>query len=531
MKRSILACLVLILLLSQAQSAVLSCFSDFDKKTRCLPVSISQQKFFLAASAVSTNEKPGNSSIGIGDVLVMIGVGFLIVGGLRMLVAAFKESVVWGIVCIIFSPIFIVMKWSAAKKGFLMQLLFIPFLIVSSFVGIGSKGNFLISMIPGGGTSGSSDAYSAYQKFANAIISGKFDDAKLMARNDSVRSAIEEAQQRHFGLGTIHNASYDKQSEAKSSDGKSVTLKVLQVVNLDPPGVQSGLGRMHVPHEQTVVMIKEGSDWKVDAFKDNLKGEDGASTISSTGGSNNIIKEIGSMMSEEQKLKKKVLAAVEKERGDAPPDTYSPPTQSLGASRPTATSKSSTPAGPIQSGETVENQFQQFESVNSQPANPSAELKSSAPVSEPIVDSSETQEPVLEDVNKADEKGWTPLMYAASQSDWGGLLQLLNKGAKVNVADVNGWTPLMLASYQGGEEIIKLLLTRGANVNATTKRNTTPLIIAAGKGNKGVVKLLLGTPAIDFGIKDADGKTALTYATEKGHTDIMEMLKTAGAKE
>jgi ankyrin repeat protein len=53
---------------------------------------------------------------------------------------------------------------------------------------------------------------------------------------------------------------------------------------------------------------------------------------------------------------------------------------------------------------------------------------------------------------------------------------------------------------------------------------------AAKKGNKAVVKTLLVRNA-DVNIKNKKGLTALKYATEKGHTEIVELLKQAGAKE
>jgi len=42
------------------------------------------------------------------------------------------------------------------------------------------------------------------------------------------------------------------------------------------------------------------------------------------------------------------------------------------------------------------------------------------------------------------------------------------------------------------------------------------------------VELLLSKGA-DANAKDADRKSALNYATEKGHTAVMELLKKAGA--
>ena len=39
------------------------------------------------------------------------------------------------------------------------------------------------------------------------------------------------------------------------------------------------------------------------------------------------------------------------------------------------------------------------------------------------------------------------------------------------------------------------------------------------------------TSGADVNAKDNEGKTALMYATEQGYTEIVQLLKQAGAKE
>jgi ankyrin repeat protein len=56
------------------------------------------------------------------------------------------------------------------------------------------------------------------------------------------------------------------------------------------------------------------------------------------------------------------------------------------------------------------------------------------------------------------------------------------------------------------------------------------LIEAAQNGRAEEVQALLEGGA-DVNAKDDDGQTALTVATQAGHTEIAEMLKKAGAKE
>ncbi len=61
--------------------------------------------------------------IGLG----IVGIGFLIsfVGGIMFLIAAFRESVLWGL-AVIFVPFaslaFLIIHWQEAKKAFLLQI-------------------------------------------------------------------------------------------------------------------------------------------------------------------------------------------------------------------------------------------------------------------------------------------------------------------------------------------------------------------------------------------------------------------------
>ena len=53
---------------------------------------------------------------------------------------------------------------------------------------------------------------------------------------------------------------------------------------------------------------------------------------------------------------------------------------------------------------------------------------------------------------------------------------------------------------------------------------------AASVGHKDVVELLIAKDA-DVNAKNRKGKTPLSLANEKGHKEIVELLRTHGAKE
>ena len=69
--------------------------------------------------------------------LILLGSIIFIIGGFWFLIAAFRESVLWGLACL-FIPIvqlfFLIVHWPKAKKPFLLQLLAIVLIIVGLFI-------------------------------------------------------------------------------------------------------------------------------------------------------------------------------------------------------------------------------------------------------------------------------------------------------------------------------------------------------------------------------------------------------------
>ena len=82
---------------------------------------------------------------------------------------------------------------------------------------------------------------------------------------------------------------------------------------------------------------------------------------------------------------------------------------------------------------------------------------------------------------------------------------------------------LELASGFGHCDIVQFLLQRGTDPNDGLKS-------AADMGQAEVLKLLLAHPNIRVNEKDSQGKTPLDYATEKGHTECVNLLRAAGGK-
>lgn len=148
----------------------------------------------------------------------------------------------------------------------------------------------------------------------------------------------------------------------------------------------------------------------------------------------------------------------------------------------------------------------------------------------------------------------TALMIAAAKADVGIVKALLEKGAKVNARDYMNRTPLMWAVGQDkdfGEDFaavnrlgqpgveervlatIRMLLARGTAINVRTndyEYGMTALMIAVSRTNRAVVKLLLDKGA-DVRVNNDHGKAVLDLAKEAKHSDIVTLLKQAGAKE
>ena len=124
--------------------------------------------------------------------------------------------------------------------------------------------------------------------------------------------------------------------------------------------------------------------------------------------------------------------------------------------------------------------------------------------------------------------GSTPLHVAVENGDSKTINILISYGADVNSKTLGVYNVPVLnyaigyAHYSSCYEILELLLNNNAEVNIQHNRST-PLMLAASIGCIGAVQLLLKYKA-DPSIS-ANGETALSLAQLKGHTDIVDILK------
>lgn len=95
------------------------------------------------------------------------------------------------------------------------------------------------------------------------------------------------------------------------------------------------------------------------------------------------------------------------------------------------------------------------------------------------------------DVRARSKVGETALMDAATRGDLVAAKLLLDRGAEVNAADHRGYTPLLFAAQYDGDavELVRLLLARGGDLTATAEGETA-LSLASKRGETGVTRML-----------------------------------------
>lgn len=138
------------------------------------------------------------------------------------------------------------------------------------------------------------------------------------------------------------------------------------------------------------------------------------------------------------------------------------------------------------------------------------------------------------DVNARDNKGVTPLFFAASSGRH--VSTLIDYGAKANVMDIEGYTPLhcLVRDYGGPTgSSIKVLVDNGIDVNARSGDGTMPIHLATKRtGNHHIVKVLLEYGA-DVNGRDGKGRTPLHCVVLQKYDwfgDLLKVLLSHGAR-
>jgi len=127
-------------------------------------------------------------------------------------------------------------------------------------------------------------------------------------------------------------------------------------------------------------------------------------------------------------------------------------------------------------------------------------------------------------VNSADDRGRTPLMYAAQAGSTQAMETLVKKhNADVNAKDINDQTALMKSSIMGKNDGVKFLLDNKAKIDDYDKFGRTALTYSARADHTDVLKTLLHKGA-DANIRDEDGRSPLMEAANKGNAESVKEL-------
>ncbi|XP_023407962.1 DNA-binding protein RFXANK isoform X2 [Loxodonta africana] len=117
----------------------------------------------------------------------------------------------------------------------------------------------------------------------------------------------------------------------------------------------------------------------------------------------------------------------------------------------------------------------------------------------------------------------------AAQGELSQLKEHLRKGDNlVNKPDEHGFTPLIWASAFGEIETVRFLLEWGADPHILAKERESALSLASMGGYTDIVGLLLERD-VDINIYDWNGGTPLLYAVRGNHVKCVEALLARGA--
>ncbi|PLX82515.1 MAG: hypothetical protein C0614_06135 [Desulfuromonas sp.] len=141
------------------------------------------------------------------------------------------------------------------------------------------------------------------------------------------------------------------------------------------------------------------------------------------------------------------------------------------------------------------------------------------------------------DSNAVDDRGRTPLFAAAESRSLTLTQRLMEHGATLDVRDRKQWTPLYAAVNQGAVDVAEFLIEQGAEVKSQTPGSArSPLLMACYAGNVEMVKLLIEAGAdvnarVSMGHSGHAGMTALQIAAQRGHQQVVDLLRNAGASD
>ena len=135
-------------------------------------------------------------------------------------------------------------------------------------------------------------------------------------------------------------------------------------------------------------------------------------------------------------------------------------------------------------------------------------------------------------VNLPRDDGWTPLHLAAFYGRAAVAELLLTHHADANAVSTNAMANRPVHAAVAGRHlaVVELLLRHGANPNLPQHGGWTPLQGAAQHGDPAIIQALLAHGA-DPAPRSDDGRNASDLALAGGHSEVVELLSRADARE
>lgn len=127
-------------------------------------------------------------------------------------------------------------------------------------------------------------------------------------------------------------------------------------------------------------------------------------------------------------------------------------------------------------------------------------------------------------LSKQDERGFTPLIWAAAFGEKAMVDFLLEKGADPKTIARERESALTLASSGGYVDIVESLLRHGVDINTYDWNGGTPLLYAVRGNHIKCVEALLAKGA-DMTIESDSGYSPMALAVALGHKKIQKVLE------
>ncbi|CAK0832846.1 unnamed protein product [Prorocentrum cordatum] len=131
-------------------------------------------------------------------------------------------------------------------------------------------------------------------------------------------------------------------------------------------------------------------------------------------------------------------------------------------------------------------------------------------------------------VDKANNKGFTPVFIAAQKGQVEALKVLVEAKANLDKARNIDATPVSIAAHKGHVEALKVLVEAKANLDKAMNDGATPVFMAALQGHVEALKVLVEAKAnLDKAMND--GATPVFMAAQKGQVETLKVLVEAKA--